>query len=86
MNFRPINDFVLVEPEPVLNRSAAGIVFVEKDEAKPSRGTVIRASEKLTQFTEGSTILYIQGAGEKVKLDGKSYLVLDAEKVVGIVK
>lgn len=86
MDFRPINNFVCVKPDPVVNRSEAGIVFVEKGEAKPSRGTVIRVSDKLTQFKEGDTILYIQGAGEKVKLAGTEYVMLDKEKIVGIVK
>lgn len=86
MDFRPINDFVCVKPDPVVNRSEAGIVFVEKGEAKPSKGTVIRVSEKLTQFSEGDKILYVQGAGEKVKLNGVEYVMLDKEKIVGIVK
>ena len=86
MSFKPINDFVCVKPDPVVNRSAAGIVFVEKDEKKPSRGTIISVSDKLTQFKSGDTILYVQGAGEKIKLAGDSFVVLDKEKIVGIVK
>ena len=31
MNLKPINDFVCVKPDSVVNRSAFGIVFVEKD-------------------------------------------------------
>lgn len=86
MKLKPINDFVCVKPDPVVNRSAAGIVFVEKGEAKPSRGTILAVSDKLTQFKAGDTILYVQGAGEKIKLDNESFVVLDKEKIVGIVK
>jgi len=85
MDFRPINKFICVKPEPVLNKSEAGIVFVEKESAKPSRGLVVRASASAT-VKEGDTILYVQGSGEKVKLGDQTYVIMDDEKVVGIVK
>ena len=86
MDFKPINDFVLVQPDPVVNKSDAGIVFVEKGESKPTRGTVVRVSENVPSLTQGDKILYVQGAGEKVKLGDTTYTMLDKEKIVGIVK
>lgn len=85
MDFRPINDFVVVEPDPVASMSAGGIVFVEKGDTKPTRGTVIRVSKNVPTIKEGDRILYVQGAGEKVKLGETTYTILDKEKIVGII-
>jgi co-chaperonin GroES (HSP10) len=85
MDFRPINDFVLVHPDPVSSVSEGGIVFVEKGDTKPTRGTVMRVSANVPTIKEGDKILYVQGAGEKIKLGEMTYTILDKEKIVGII-
>lgn len=93
MNFRPLQDRVLIEriEEEV---STGGIVIPDNAKEKPARG-IVRAAGKGKKCKDGQvcaldvnvgdTVLFGKYAGTEIKLDGKEYIVLREEDVLGIV-
>ncbi|OIP66401.1 MAG: co-chaperone GroES [Nitrospirae bacterium CG_4_9_14_3_um_filter_53_35] len=43
MKIRPLNDWVLIKPEPSENRSSGGILIPDSAKEKPTRGIVVAA-------------------------------------------
>ena len=83
MKLKPINDNICIKPERIVNQTASGIVFVNTEDMKPVRGTIVGVSDSISYLKEGDVVLYIKNAGAKVKIDGEEILILNKEKIVG---
>jgi len=94
MKFQPLHDRVLVEriEEEV---TSGGIVIPDNAKEKPSRGNIVAiGSGKLlddgkTQALSvkvGDVALFGKYSGTDVKIDGKEYVVLKEEDLMGIFK
>lgn len=94
MPFRPLHDRLLVSPikEEV---SQGGIVIPDNAKEKPSRGEVIAAgngkvledgTRRPLDVKKGDKVLYGKYAGSEVKIDGKEYVVLREEDILGIIE
>lgn len=85
---KPLADRVLVEPAPVEETTASGIIIPDTAKEKPLKGTIVaagpgKADEPMT-VKVGDHVLYGQYSGTEIKLDGKNYLIMRESDVYGI--
>lgn len=88
VKFKPLADRVLIEPSPVEQKTASGIIIPDTAKEKPLQGKVIavgpgKTDEPVT-LKKGDTVLYGQYAGTELKLDGETYLIMREADVYGI--
>ncbi len=94
MKIRPLNDRIIVERLEGETRTSGGIVLPDTAKEKPKQGRVVAVGTGRledgkripVEVKEGETILFGSYAGTEVKIDGKEYLILREEDVLGIVE
>ncbi|MGB1041192.1 MAG: co-chaperone GroES [Flavobacteriales bacterium] len=90
VNIKPLADRVVIEPVPVEEKTASGIIIPDASKEKPLKGKVVAAGpgkkdEPMT-VKSGDTVLYGQYSGTEVKLDGTTYLIMREADIFGILK
>lgn len=85
MNFKPIGNRVLVEKMEAESKTASGIYIPDSSKDKPNTARVIAVGKVQDIFVD-DTIVFEQFKGVDFKLDGKDYLILNVENVIGIIK
>ncbi len=92
---RPLGDRIVVQAHELETKSAGGIVIPDTaDKDKPVQGDVIAIGGgkyvdgkiQPLQVKVGDIVLFGKYAGTNVKLDGKEYLVMREDDVMGIVE
>jgi chaperonin GroES len=92
---KPLHNRILVERVGAEEKTASGIIIPDTAKEKPQEGKVIAAGpglkDKAGKFIPmdvkaGDRILFTKYGGTEVKLDGKDYLILKEDDVMGIVK
>lgn len=96
MNFKPLNDRVIVEPLEGEEMTAAGIYVPETAKERPQEGTVLAVGPgRLLDSGErapmevrtGDRVLFARYAGTEFKVDGdKRYLILGERDILAIVE
>ena len=95
MGFRPLHDRVLVRRVEADEKTAGGIIIPDTAKEKPQEGEVIsvgtgaRADDgKVTPLDvkAGDTVLFGKYAGSEIKIDGKEYLILREDDVLGVLE
>jgi chaperonin GroES len=93
MQMRPLRDRLLVERVEEQEQRIGGIIIPDTAKEKPQQGRVVavgkgRVNDKGEVFPldvrEGETILFGKYAGSEIKIDGKEYLILREEEVLGV--
>ena len=92
MNFKPLFDRVVVEPNQKENITNAGIVLPETSQERPQTGVVVAVGdgENLdNQKVEikvkiGDKILFNKYSGNELKLNDKNYIVLRQIDIIGV--
>ena len=89
IKIKPLSDRVVIEPIPVEEKTASGIIIPDASKEKPLKGRVVavgpgKKDEPMT-VKKNDTVLYGQYAGTEVKLDGTTYLIMREADVFGIV-
>ena len=93
MALRPLQDRILVERLEEETKTAGGIYIPDNQTEKPSQGVVIttgpgkRNSDGTVSpidFGEGAKILFGKYAGTEVNVEGKEYLIMKEEDVLGV--
>jgi chaperonin GroES len=93
MSVKPMHDRILVEPSEVQKTTAGGIVLPGTVDEKTVTGTVLDIGEG--RFAEdgtripvsvktGDKVLFNKGAGHKVTLDSKEFLILKEDEVLAV--
>jgi len=94
MNLRPLNDRIVVEPLEQEEQTSSGLYLPETAKEKPQQGKVVAAGPgarddagKLIAMdvAEGDVVLFAKYAGTEVKMDGKKYLIMKENDVLGVV-
>lgn len=85
---KPLADRVLIEPTPVEEKTASGIIIPDAAKEKPLQGVVVavgngKKDEPMT-VKEGDVVLYGQYSGTEIKLEGKTYLIMKEADIYGI--
>lgn len=86
----PLADRVLIEPTPVEEKTASGIIIPDAAKEKPLKGTVVavgkgKKDEPMT-VKKGDSVLYGQYSGTEIKVNGKDYLIMKESDIYGIFK
>jgi chaperonin GroES len=84
MNFKPLGERVLVERTEVENKTASGIIIPDNAKEKPQTAKVVAIGNKIEDVKVGDTIVFEQYRGSEIKLDGRDYLILNLENIMGI--
>ena len=95
MKMRPLRDRILVERIEEAEQRVGGIIIPDTAKEKPQSGRVIavgkgRINDKGEVFPldikEGETVLFGKYAGSDIKIDGKEYLILREDDVLGVLE
>lgn len=86
MNFQPLGNRVLVERVEDAKTTVSGIIIPDNAKEKPSRGTVVAVGGDVEQIEVDDTVVFGKYSGNELALDGKEYLILDADDIFGIIK
>ena len=92
MNFKPLYDRIVVDPKLEENVSNSGIVLPETSQERPQIGKVVCVGdgenfdgvETKMKVKIGDKILFQKYAGNELKIDDKTYIVLRQIDVIGV--
>lgn len=87
LKFKPMADRVLIEPAAAETKTESGIYIPDTAKEKPQQGTVVAVGKgtKDHEMTvkEKDTVLYGKFSGTELKLDGKDYLIMREDEILG---
>jgi chaperonin GroES len=95
MKIRPLQDRVIVERLAEEEKTKGGIIIPDTAKEKPMEGKVIAVGKGKTtedgkliklDVKAGDIILFSKYAGTEVKIDGKEYLIMREDDILGIVE
>ena len=95
MLIKPIRDRILVKPADAETKTAGGLFIPDNAKEGPVKGTVVSAGTgRVTSdgtvvplvVSEGSTVMYLKGAGQNVKVDDTDHLILTEDQILAIVE
>jgi chaperonin GroES len=95
MNMRPLRDRILVERIEEQEQRVGGIIIPDSAKEKPQQGRVVavgkgRVNDKGEVFpldvAAGDVVLFGKYGGSEIKIEGKEYLILREEEVLGVVE
>jgi chaperonin GroES len=86
--FRPIGLRVLVERVEEEAKTASGIIIPDNAKEKPLEGKVVAISKEVEEdenlpINVGDTVVFAKYAGTDITIDGKEYLVLNTDDILG---
>ncbi len=88
MNFQPLANRVLVEREEETTTTASGIIIPDNAKEKPLQGKVLAVGPDAKEegINEGDVVVFGKYAGNEITLEGKEYLILNSDDILGILK
>jgi chaperonin GroES len=95
MKIRPLHDRVIVKRLEEERKTAGGIVIPDTAAEKPSMGEVVYVGPGKTDdngklipagVKPGNKVLFGKYSGQEFKLDGKDYLHMREDDIIGIVE
>ncbi len=88
MNFQPLANRVLVEREEEVTTTASGIIIPDNAKEKPLQGKVLAVGPDAVEegINEGDTVVFGKYSGSEITLDGKEYLILTSDDILGLLK
>lgn len=86
MNFQPLGKRVLVERLEDVKTTASGIIIPDNAKEKPLSGKVLAVSSEVEGVSVGESVVFAKYGGTEVALEGKTYLVLNIDDVLGVLK
>jgi chaperonin GroES len=95
MKFRPLHDRVLIERVEEEEKTKTGIIIPDAAREKQQKGKIVaagkgRVNEKgevlKLDVKEGDLVLFEKYGGEDIKMDGKEYVILKEESIIGVVE
>ena len=89
MNFQPLGQRVLVERVEEKTTTASGIIIPDNAKEKPLSGTVKAVSKEVSEegeITVEDEVIFAKYSGTEITLDGKEYLVMNTDDILGVLK
>lgn len=95
MNIRPLHDRIIVERLEEETKTAGGLIIPDTAKEKPQQGKVVAVGKgKVTEDGKvlgmdvkvGDRILFGKYAGTDIKIEGKEYLMMREDDVLGVVE
>lgn len=87
MKFRPLEKRVLLERAEDEAKTNSGIIIPDNAKEKPLTGIIQAISKKVEKESElkvGDRVVFDKYKGSEIKIDGKLYVVIDAEDLLGV--
>lgn len=92
MNFKPLFDRVVVEPELLETTAKCGIVLPETSQERPQTGIVVAVGDgecfdcdiKEMKVKIGDKVMFNKYAGNELKINSKNYIVLRQIDIIGV--
>ena len=89
INFKPLADRVLVEPQAAEEKTASGIIIPDTAKEKPQNGKVVAighgTADHKMNVKVGDNVLYGKYSGTELTVDGTDYLIMKESDIFGIV-
>ena len=95
MNIRPLHDRVVIRRLEEERTTAGGIVIPDSATEKPIQGEVIavgkgkvldNGEQRPLDVKVGDRVLFGKYSGTEVKLDGKDFLVMREDDIMGVIE
>jgi len=87
MNITPIGNRVLIEPLRIEERTTSGIILPISTNTDVSNKAKIIAIGNITEkLSVGDTIIFNPNSGVKVSTSEKSYLIVEANDILALIK
>ena len=95
MNIRPLHDRIIVERVEEETKTAGGLIIPDTAKEKPQQGKVIAVGKgKVTEDGKmlgmdvkvGDRILFGKYSGSEIKIEGKEYLMMREDDVLGVIE
>jgi len=95
MKIRPLQDRVIVQRIEEEEKTKGGIIIPDTAKEKPQEGKVIAVGKGKVSYEgkvmplsvkAGDKILFGKYAGTEVKLEGKDYLIMREDDILGVVE
>jgi chaperonin GroES len=81
--FKPLGGRILVHQTEAQKQTASGIHLTPQSQEKPNEGWVIMGNDNIPS---GSNVLFNRFAGVVTRLDGKEFLIMREEDLLGIIE
>ena len=89
INFKPLEDRVLVEPATAEEKTASGIIIPDTAKEKPQKGKIIAigngTKENKITVKVGDQVLYCKYSGTELNINGVDYLIMKESDIFGTV-
>ena len=86
MNFQPLGKRVLIERVEEAQTTASGIYIPDSAKEKPSQGKVLAVSAEVKEIKVNDVVVFGKYSGSELTLDGTTYLVIETDDLLGIIK
>ncbi|MFQ5452105.1 MAG: co-chaperone GroES [Candidatus Paceibacterota bacterium] len=96
VNFKPLADYVLIQPLEQEQKTPSGIVLPDSAKEKPQTGKVMAVGPgKISEHTGkiipmsikvGDTVMYKKWGGDEVKLGVEEWLLVQQDNIMALVK
>jgi len=88
VNFVPQGDRVLVEVAEAEQKTAGGIIIPDSAKEKPQKGIVVavgpgKKKDEPVTLKVGDKVLYGKYSGTEIGIDGKEYLIMRQDDILG---
>ncbi len=95
MRIKPLNDRILVKRLEAEEKTKGGIILPDTAKEKPKEGEVIAVGpgkmldsgkRQALELKKGDKIIFESYAGTEIKIEGKEYLLMKEDDVLGIIE
>ena len=95
MNIRPLQDRIIVERIEEETKTAGGLIIPDTAKEKPQQGKIIAVGNgKKTEDGKvipldvkvGDKVLFGKYAGTEIKVEGKEYMMMREDDILGVVE
>ena len=95
MSFRPLHDRLVVRRLDAEERTSGGIIIPDTAQEKPLEGEVVavgpgardeRGQRIPLDVAVGDRVLFGKWSGTEVKIDGKDYVIIKQDDVMGVLE
>ena len=95
MHIRPLHDRHLIQRLEEGEQKVGGIIIPDTAKEKPQQGKVIAAgtgkvkddgTRQQPDVKAGDLILFGKYSGQEIKLDGKDYLIMKEDEILGVIE
>lgn len=95
MNFKPLNDNVLIKAESPEEVTKSGIILPDSSEReKPEQGEVVAVGDgktldngqiKKISVKKGDKVMFKKYSPDEININGEEYLVVSENDIIGII-